>query len=208
MTCPNCSKWLPSATRYCDGCGYDFQPTTNEAANEKYPHPYHHLGGWLAFWAYSQLIALGFVIIITLRSISQLSPLMPLLRLIDPSLATRITFAMVINVVHVVIVGYLTIKYFLMIKRREAKFFRYFEIEVILAVCMYLVVLIILPGFDSQGILQLLASVAGIAIWFTYFSKSVRVRTYFGSDEYLRRSIFLKEVSSPEPADTRPYAHM
>ena len=34
-----------------------------------------------------------------------------------------------------------------------------------------------------------------------YYTKSVRVRTYFGTDEYLRKSRLFKNFPSPIPAD-------
>jgi len=210
MLCPNCSKWLPGDTPYCDGCGHDFQPATSEGTNEKYPHPYHMLGGWLAFFAYSQMVALVLAGISILTSLSRSLSLIPLLRSIDNSMATSFVFATVMSVVHIVVIAFLTIKYFLMIKNKDARFFRYFEIEAIFGVCMSVAMLIVLRDFGvGSRVGSLILGVIGIFLWFNYFSNSVRVRTYFGSDEYLRRSIFLKNVRSPEPADTRPYTtHM
>ena len=133
---------------------------------------------------------------------------MPLLRLIDPSLATRLSIIAVMDFVHTIVIAFFIIKYFSMIINKNARFFRYFEIATIINICTNLANIIIQPGFNPPSIVRnMLAFTIGAALWFTYFSKSVRVRTYFGSDEYLRRSIFLKKLPSPEPADTRPYTH-
>ena len=46
----------------------------------------------------------------------------------------------------------------------------------------------------------LLFGVLGFFLIMLYFDKSVRVRTYFGTDEYLKKSMFLKNTAYPQPA--------
>jgi len=55
--------------------------------------------------------------------------------------------------------------------------------------------------FYSTSIGALIGAIAGLILWTMYFSKSIRVRTYMGSDEYLRRSPLTRNVLSPMPAD-------
>ena len=183
--------------------GDDFQSTTSEPTYEKHPHPYHALGGWLAVFAYAQPIIFGLLIIANLAGIFAM---FPLLRWISGFMATRIVFAMIIYLICFAAIAFLSIKFFLMVRSKDARFFRYYEVALILSVGMYIVVHTILPGINALFFFRdILSSGVGIAIWILYFSKSVRVRTYFGSDEYLRRSIFLKNVPSPVPADMQPY---
>jgi len=41
---------------------------------------------------------------------------------------------------------------------------------------------------------------AGLGLFTLYYAKSVRVRTYMGTDEYLRLGFFTKKARAPEPA--------
>ena len=93
-----------------------------------------------------------------------------------------------------------------MIRRKDPRFLRFYEI-IMLVVAGLAVATAIFSGFRNVGnlISGLLGAGIGFAIWTTYFRKSVRVRTYFGSDQYLRRSIFFKNAQAPAPADIQPY---
>ena len=42
--------------------------------------------------------------------------------------------------------------------------------------------------------------VASFFLMMLYYTRSVRVRTYMGSDEYLRRAFFMKKVKGPQHA--------
>jgi hypothetical protein len=43
-------------------------------------------------------------------------------------------------------------------------------------------------------------AIGGIALWTLYYLRSVRVRTYMGTDAYIKQSIFFKQVTPPTPA--------
>ena len=62
----------------------------------------------------------------------------------------------------------------------------------------------ILYGFEGFAlpllILQEAIFIFGLLFAMLYYTRSVRVRTYMGSDEYLREAIFTKKIKSPEPA--------
>ena len=58
-------------------------------------------------------------------------------------------------------------------------------------------------GFEGFGLPALLLQeaflVLGLLFIMLYYTRSVRVRTYMGSDEYLREAFFTKKVKSPVP---------
>jgi hypothetical protein len=38
-----------------------------------------------------------------------------------------------------------------------------------------------------------------VVLWHLYFCKSVRLRTYLGSDDYLRKAFLIRKRKAPEP---------
>lgn len=108
------------------------------------------------------------------------------------------------------------------IKRKDPTFLRFLQLTSIISLIAGLVGLTIQlvwsKSFDEYGLIDYSSQIVNIIriviSWivmmiFTsvYFGKSVRVRTYMGSDEYLRRSLFNKN-SNPIPAvaDSKPSA--
>jgi len=53
----------------------------------------------------------------------------------------------------------------------------------------------------STQIIEIVRMIGFMILWTIYFRKSVRMRTYMGSDEYLRKSPLTKGTVSPIPAD-------
>jgi hypothetical protein len=110
----------------------------------------------------------------------------------------------------------LSIKLFLMIQKKDTGFLNFYETAILLNMGIIIIAAIMfgmytqsmLGVFSSYAFGRIIGSVVGIlifvaigfGIWLSYFSKSVRVRTYFGTDEYLKKSIFCKNVTPPEPA--------
>jgi len=91
---------------------------------------------------------------------------------------------------------------------RKARFLSSCQWMVIGSVVFYLLILVITiyQWQDSHDTNLLLAPLAyaptavGPGLLMLYYVKSVRVRTYMGSDEYLRLAFFAKKVKGPEPA--------
>lgn len=88
--------------------------------------------------------------------------------------------------------------------KRKTKFLRVYEISVIIMLVGFLVYDFTLLATGSPMFMQQLVSTlfaAGICVlWFLYYVRSVRVRTYLGTDEYIKQSIFLRNVTPPQPA--------
>ncbi|MDR1131016.1 MAG: zinc-ribbon domain-containing protein [Oscillospiraceae bacterium] len=174
---------------------------------QKYPHPYHHLGGWLAFIAYAQLVM---VVLLAVSFVIVFFELFTFLSYLGGVLGAWVFLVALIMLAGFALCAFIGIKFFLMIKNKNPRFLRFFELLTIVSVSIS-VVGIVLTGFQNylldltESIRDIFSVVIGFFIWTTYFRKSVRVRTYFGSDEYLRRSIFFKNAVAPQPADTQPY---
>jgi len=186
--------------------GDDFKPSSPAPEYEKYPHPYHKLGGWLGFIAYAQPIAVVimalvvaanfFISFYTLNNLGALS-----------YVGGVFWFANIIQLIGLGVVSYFCLKFSSMIRHKDPKFLRFYEQAMLIQAGIY-VALMIFSSFQSVGehMASIVQAVILFFIWTTYYRKSVRVRTYFGTDEYLRHSIFFNNTQSPEPADVRPYA--
>lgn len=84
------------------------------------------------------------------------------------------------------------------IENRKPDFFRFFQILYIIG-SVFLIISAIVSGGNviANVIIYLVEEVIVFLLWNTYFTKSVRVAVYMGSDEYLRKSIFNKNTRSP-----------
>jgi len=178
----------------------DFTPTPmqNEA------HPYQKLGGWLLFFVICNLFSmvnlfsrgssgpwalLGFF---TYVSGVEFVCLLAMLLLQLYKIAINITTA-------------------IMVIRRSPYFLRLEQLSWLGSILGQAVSLPILfslqPQYPAGGNITLIIAfgaipmtVVMIVVLMLYYAKSVRVRTYMGSDEYLRLAFFAKKIKGPEPA--------
>lgn len=205
MFCPHCGTKNLEDAKFCASCGKPLftgsttgttsgnnigltgstMPSTSPAVG---PDSYRQLGGWLAVLTYGLLVAVALIAIgavlggITLIKYAKyLGAGLLLLGLLD--------IALYIPVV------YYCLKMFQMIKARDCMFLRFYEMTMLVLGGAHIVLMVIgaMSGYLSVGdhFKSLLEALIVFAIWMTYFTKSVRVRTYFGSDEYLKHSIIL-----------------
>ena len=175
-------------------------------------NPYKKLGGWLLFFVIASiaaaivgLLAALFFFMLALAEIET-------------------TFGNVINASNAaaifgwagfpIILGFASFMFLIYavhLCRRKARFLRSCQWAVTGCLMLYLFFLAI--SFATILSTQLLccAPIAvGLGLLPLYFTRSVRVRTYMGSDEYLRRAWFTKKIKGPEPAvpDATPLAPM
>jgi len=168
------------------------------------PHPYRKLGGWLL------LIVIGNIagVFISIYQIVNLGNMISIINSVGRLLGLQgfsglLTVAMVLTIISLVGVLF----YIVSILRRSPNLIVIFHVVVTIDILGALMILIALGsmGFseaiDASSVGGLIGAVAGAIIWTLYFSRSVRVRTYMGSDEYLRRSPITRTVQSPVPAD-------
>jgi uncharacterized protein YxjI/ribosomal protein L40E len=187
--------------------GEDFAGAPAPEEYQKYPHPYHNLGGWLGLVAYSQLAMVVFLVILI---IGLFVTLFTIIEYLGAGLGVWLVIVSLVALAGFALCAFVSIKFFLMIYNKNPRFLRFFELLNIIGVSIFLA-MILLTGFSgylletAESIGSIISIAIDFFIWTTYFRKSVRVRTYFGSDEYLRRSIFFKNAVAPPPADTRPY---
>ena len=75
----------------------------------------------------------------------------------------------------------------------------YQQMAIVNVVCSFLITLI------GQGLFKSISTLIGTALGCfllnLYYVNSVRVRTYMGTDEYLKKSLFNKNTQAPAPAD-------
>lgn len=181
-------------------------------------HPYHSLGGFLAFIVVINFIAgaLALVAIIpTLISYINLIKLSEWVERYAHGYKGLCVFGMIGALILLVFGASIMISFANRIRHQESDFLHYIQsksITFMIISMVYLIVIIIWArSYDTYGVVSQfygwkdLLSVfvpwlIGYILSCVYFGCSVRVRTYMGSDEYLRQSIFNKS-SSPIPAD-------
>ena len=212
MYCSHCGSYQPDGAQYCSNCGAALggaaaqpkQTATNDLPH--YPHPYHKLSGWLLV-----AVVLGFVsaVILMLNAVSDVGHGIEWIKLYkNPFGATD-------NAVRWVIVwfiaafvdagcGLLMMLFAMKLKNRESNFLQFYHwICIFTVVCRFILRLII--GSPLGAFTSVLETMIPMVLYTVYFSKSVQVRTYMMSDEYLRRSPLTRNMPSPYPADAQPY---
>jgi len=205
MFCIKCGNQLPEHAKFCNKCGtlvtpvatdplaqVPAQPSQPVAQYQSYSsHPYHRLGGWLGFIVYGQITA------IALMAIAFVVSLIPVLRYVEylRYLGPLPIFILIIGFAGYVMTSVFCGKFALMIIKKDARFLRFYELTMIV-LCSMSIITIALTGFQagSESLSSLMSSIFGFFVWTAYFRKSVRLRTYMGSDAYLRQSIFFKNA--------------
>ena len=175
---------------------------------KKTPNPlfnkYSNLGGWLLFFVVMNIIAvvigvIGILAILPdyLDMVSELSASG------DPNHGTPFLLLFISGIVQLIIVTIATI----MIFRRQRGFLTIIFFDAflsILAVIFGFVLSSMYPWYTSGGdIPNAIYSITINILVVVYFVKSVRVRTYMGSDEYITKGMFTSGITPPQPVE--PY---
>jgi len=163
------------------------------------PHPYQKLGGWLMVFTIIPLITLPYGLFTQIRDLSQFS------------YAQDLTSGLYLlgKVMYFVNVGF-SIAVSVMVFQRKPLFLRIRQIGFFTTALQTILTEAnsfattdddIFALFGLMMIPMLLIMIPFMMYLFMlYYFRSVRVRTYMGSDEYLRRAFFTKKVKWPEPA--------
>jgi len=200
MFCAHCGAKNMEDAKFCISCGKPLS-TGNIAGttlgsnisgtgvgSATGPDAYRQLGGWLAVLTYGLLVAVALIVIGAVMSG------FALIRYAK-YLGTGCLFLGLLDIALYILVVYCCIKMYRMIKERDCMFLRFYEMMMLILCGINLVFMMIggLSVYLSSGeyLKSMLESIIIFAIWMSYFTKSVRVRTYFGSDEYLKHSIIL-----------------
>lgn len=199
MFCTKCGKALRDGSLFCASCGTriasddkrEVQSSTDTSVLHpildsdvaKESHPYTNMGGWLALFTYAQFIV-GVISMVsgTLVIVSAL----PYLRFLE---GWHI-LAIVLGFVSIIVSFYVMFCLFQMIRKRDCDFLGFYEIWMIMELAVLTISVVLGLSESASTLRNLVSSGISFVIWDLYFRKSVRVRTYFGTDAYIRRSLF------------------
>lgn len=200
--CPNCGAAVADGAKFCNTCGTSLAaaaPSNPQQQSYQYQQPYganpkyQKLGGWLLFfvigWAISGVVSLVSLIQLlpalgTLFSYGSIFAIAGVVYLVEQIASLAVCVAMIVFVV-----------------QRNQMFLRYYQILTIANIALNVLVSIVAvigsasvleysAAYLGNGIGTILGGVVGLIIMTLYFCKSIRVRTYMGSDEYLHRALF------------------
>lgn len=173
------------------------------------PHPYKKNGGWILFLQVLMIISMAFWVYSLISDFISLVSTWDVASFASSMLSNAVTLA-----------GFLPI---IQLLRRDAKFLQNYHIVffISLAVSIVSYILPLLSGVDAISYIfeeylgigelgpilyvafiaaALIFSVLWFVIWRTYFTRSVRVRTYMGTDSYMTQCIFCRDEVPPLPA--------
>ncbi len=167
-----------------------------------YDHPYQKLGGYLAFTVY------GGTVVSVLAIIGMIVTMIPIFKALKylsryGNMSFLYILAIILILFAIVLYG-LIIKLMIMIKNKNQKFLWFYHKVVIAETLVTFVLRWITSGF-GQSLVYLIFYALMFFLYTLYFVKSVRVRTYMQSDEYLRIDPLTRNVPSPRPADMEPF---
>lgn len=200
--CINCGAECPEGARFCMKCGFkvvkkeQVEGERTRDAGVAINPDYKKLGGWLAFCAYG-LLAAG--VLIGIGAVSEIFMYMKIAKEFSRyGMPVKDTFQW-ISMLTIVFCGVLIVYCFIlsrMIRRRDCRFLHFYEMVMMIG-CGIAIVLMIYQKMKGaeiapKDVRSLLSAVIMFVVWTTYFIKSVRVRTYFGSDKYLEKSVIYK----------------
>jgi len=164
-----------------------------------YPHPYQKLGGLLKFYVVMAPISLCFTVI------GQFSPTgfwraWPTYEGARFWLQLTIQLCLMYSTV-------INLTWAVMILRRDPRFVRTWQLAYIGSIASAAArwPLYLIYGYPegtslASNIVITIGLPVSFCLWTLYYIKSVRVRTYMGSDKYLRLAFFTRKARGPEPA--------
>ena len=178
----------------------------NPAPAQRETHPYQKLGGWLKLFVVWQFIGLAFILL----SIFTKDGFVGVLREWASHPGAH-GFLLLAKQTGPIVTVALYVAFAVRVIRRDPLFFRTRQLAIAVnAVTMLLnTANVLLFGLADYGIYRnketymlflALTFLFGLILPMLYYTRSVRVRTYMGSDEYLRRAFFTKKVKGPQPA--------
>jgi len=161
-------------------------------------HPYQKLGGWLLFFTIIPLIALPFGLFTQIRNLSRFSYTQDLAGILY----------LLAKVIYFVNLGF-ALAGSVMVIRRKPRFLRVRQINLFIAALQIILTHArsVIIADEAAALMSIVIPIMAIIVVpfemylvLLYYFRSVRVRTYMGSDEYLRLAFFTKKIKGPEPA--------
>ena len=213
--CKNCGSRCEESAVVCPSCEKEFE----EPQNSCYQQPpvdnqkYKKMGGWLLYCFISMIaVAVGYAIMFFTNVFEILDKLDTLEfarqypMLLPDGLEMATWFSIFAEIVGLLAIAF-PILYLVQLFKRKPGFLRYYQLTII-AGLFYRVFAFIIPmiilGNDSElfgplssHIIVLIGGPFAFFLWTLYYCKSVRVRTYMGSDEYMGKAIFAFKNQPP-----------
>jgi len=164
-------------------------------------HRYKKLGGWLLIFVISLLLQIAAAVLAQFGE----GGLLDVLRgwsLYDGAQAYLLLAGQVVSLLLILIHVFVVAE----ILQRDPYFLRTLQMAFVVAAINLLVQLAggYFYGFEGYGLLMLVLQGVvfpfGVLFAMLYYTRSVRVRTYMGSDEYLRLAFLTKKMKGPKPA--------
>ncbi len=207
MYCSNCGAQIADNAGFCPKCG---QPTSGHAqstqpqqpqqpqqswqASQANPTPgydpltaqvekYRTLGGWLLFFVICMILSAITFVGTAISSVSGAIALSGSSYYL-PGYETSMWILAAESIVGAVLE---TVTAYFVIKR-DSRFLFFDQLNRIISLVLTIIVAFL--GSNGEVIGTLVSAVLGFFLMTLYYQRSVRVRTYMGSDEYLQRAIF------------------
>ena len=225
MTCKNCNAELLPEARFCPNCGAPCnapqsdepsveQPTVQptvpadtlpayQTPSQPYAppqkpaatgeHPYRQLDGFLMFLS----IVFTYVspIILSVGAIALLIRFFTF-----GAFGLKAVAYVLLSLIQSGVGIWFSLRVGKQIKERKPIFLCTYQQRVLFSIVVSFFVSLVSRGLGS-AFASLIGSAVGGLLLNLYFIKSVRVRTYMGTDEYLKQSLFNRNTQAPPPAD-------
>ncbi|MDR2589892.1 MAG: DUF2569 family protein [Oscillospiraceae bacterium] len=223
MFCTGCGSPHDNDSMFCKYCNTPLSPPTTEAIGQNEfistgsgippDHKYRKLGGWLLFFVIINIIAIVVDAFGSIPDVLESIELFAMLGEVNLSAAglpenfkNALTIALIGEVVGLLTIVF-SIIFVVQVFNRKSTFLRFAQLSA-LAGIFFLIVARLIPntmvGIDYMGedyitpaISSLIGSIIGFFIFPLYYCKSIRVRTYMGSDEYMHKAIFAYKNQPP-----------
>ena len=166
-------------------------------------HPYYTLGGALqaiVYGGYALTGVIGVVGIIYLVTMIKSSDLE--YRFKNAQVGSVLVFFLILAIylAFVAFIVYLGYVLFTKIRKRDETFIKFYHITFCIWACAgYILVLNYGTFMNSLG--ELCGAAILTALGTIYFTRSVQVSTYMCTGDYMRHSIFTRNMEAPEPAE-------
>lgn len=217
LECPLCGAANPPDLEVCFKCGQVMRkgkksvPATKPQASEPAPkpkiekryHPYQDFGGFLAFFVIVGMIVCAYIVYKSAANFHEVYELLDRsgkwIGSGQKSLLRIALFAYAIDIISQIHM----IRIYFKIINRDPDFLWFYHKLYIVIVALYGFVVLLYKMTDGvyintdTFIKQMFIYVVKVVVITLYFVKSVRVRTYMGSEEYLRYSPFTMNLESP-----------
>lgn len=217
MFCTSCGKQVPDNAGFCTSCGKRLNLNVVNVYTPDYRYnEYRRLGGVLLFFVVIGYIGLAYSIVSAVSmNYTICSALGTVGQYLGKDALNGITgYILFFDVITVVttVLEFIVLK---SIREEEDNFLKIYQIlyivNVVTTTLLYIIGYGLLGDYASYfGVLGVMGSgfllswfitviiiTIGFIIWNVYFTRSVRVCVYMGSDRYLRESIFNKYTSPP-----------